>query len=73
MCEVACLDLSDQGMRLETPEAIPLRSVIRVRGNSPPLEATGSVRYCRARGLKFILGIQFSSITSGTAKARRWD
>ena len=55
-------DHSDKsGMRVEVPERIPERSYITFRADELSLHGTGSVRSCQANGLKFIVGLEFST------------
>ena len=55
------LDVSESGMRVEVPERIPERSYITFRADDLSLHGTGSVRSCQAKGLKFIVGLEFST------------
>ena len=55
------LDVSESGMRVEVPERIPERSYITFRADELSLHGTGSVRSCQANGLKFIVGLEFST------------
>ena len=73
-CEVACLDISTSGLRVQLPTAVPVRSVVHMRGVGAPLDASGSVRYCRRSGFAFVLGIEFTGgfQYAPGAKTKRW-
>jgi hypothetical protein len=55
------LDVSESGMRVEVPERIPERSYITFRADELSLHGTGSVRSCQGKGLKYIVGLEFST------------
>ena len=55
-----CLDLSEDGLRLELPVALPLRAVVTLRFERIQLRGTASVRYLRRAGMKFVLGFELS-------------
>jgi PilZ domain len=59
--QAKCLDVSDQGMRLETPQPIPVRSLIMIRANTRGLRipGQGSVRYCIRSGQGYRVGVEF--------------
>src|SRR5262245_43539186 len=53
------LNISERGMALELPEAaMPL--LMRFQSERFKLRGTGSVRYCRRSGSKFIVGLEFT-------------
>ena len=54
------LDVSESGMRVEVPERIPERSYVTFRSDELGLQGTASVRSCRAQGLKYLVGLEFS-------------
>jgi hypothetical protein len=56
------LDISQSGMRVEVPERIPERSYITFRSDELSLHGTGSVRTCRGKGIKYVVGVEFSGI-----------
>jgi len=55
------LDVSETGMRVEVPERIPERSYVTFRADELSLHGTGSVRSCQGKGLKYIVGLEFST------------
>ena len=55
-----CLDLSEDGLRLELPVALPVRTVVTLRFERIQLTGTASVRYLRRAGMKFVLGFEMS-------------
>jgi len=55
------LDVSESGLRLEVPERIPERSYVTFRVDELSLHGTASVRSCQGKGIKFIVGLEFSA------------
>ena len=55
-----CLDVSESGLRVETSDPIPARSVIIFRAEGLDLSGSATVRYSSRRGLKVILGVELS-------------
>jgi hypothetical protein len=55
------LDVSESGLRLEVPERIPERSYVTFRVDDLGLHGTASVRSCNGKGLKYIVGLEFSA------------
>jgi hypothetical protein len=55
-----CLDLSEDGLRMELPIALPVRTVVTLRFDRIHLAGTASVRYMRRAGMKFVLGFELS-------------
>src|SRR6266852_5242276 len=55
------LDISQSGMRVEVPEQIPKRSYVTFRAAELSLHGTGSVRTCHGKGLKYVIGVEFSA------------
>jgi hypothetical protein len=55
-----CLDLSKDGLRMELPVALAVRTVVTLRFDRIQLGGTASVRYMRRAGMKFIVGFELS-------------
>ena len=55
------LDVSEAGIRVEVPERIPERSYVTFRVDELSLHGTASVRTCNPKGLKYIVGLEFST------------
>lgn len=55
-----CLDLSKDGLRLELPVTLPVRTVVTLRFDRIQLSGSASVRYQRRAGAKFVLGLELS-------------
>ena len=55
-----CLEISDTGMRLELPIAIPLHILVSLRLSGLHLTGTGSVRHVRRTGVKYMAGLEMS-------------
>ena len=54
------LDISELGMRLEVPEAVPERSYVSLRCDKLKLSGTASVRSCLRKGNRYMIGLEFS-------------
>ncbi len=55
------LDLSDAGIRLQLPVAVPVRSYIILRAEKLGIHGQASVRYCSRRGNHYIVGVEFTA------------
>ena len=55
-----CADISAQGMRMETGDAIPVRSYVQFAVKNSPLRGTASVRSCDRKGMHFRIGMEFT-------------
>jgi|SRR5580698_2989831 hypothetical protein len=66
-----CLDMSDQGARIECQQAIDFRTNVYVQAPSYGLMGNATVRYCRRSGMKHIVGLLFSSVGSQGEEGRK--
>jgi len=55
-----CLDLSDDGLRMELPVSVPVRTLVTLKFDRIHLTGTASARHVRRAGLKFIVGFELS-------------
>jgi hypothetical protein len=55
------LDVSEAGMRVEVPEALPERSYVIVRAEKLGIHGTASVRSCARQGTHYVAGLEFSA------------
>jgi hypothetical protein len=55
-----CLDVSQSGLRMELPEAIPVRSYVTVKADQVGLAVNAAVRHCAPSRGKYIVGLEFS-------------
>ena len=55
------LDVSETGLRIQVPEPVPERSYVIFRGDSLALHGTASVRSCQLKGVKYVVGLEFST------------
>jgi hypothetical protein len=55
-----CIDLSGDGLRLELPVPITVRTVVSLRFDRIHLSGTASVRHVRRNGMKFVVGFELS-------------
>lgn len=60
MTRAKCVDISQSGMQIESPDAIEVRSYITFRDERSKMSGSGSVRYCFRKGLKYRIGVEFS-------------
>ena len=56
----ACLEVCRNGLRIETPEAIPVSTEVSLRALSLGLSGKGIVRYCHSHEGKFLVGLEFT-------------
>jgi hypothetical protein len=60
------LDISEMGMRLKVPEAVPVQSCVTMRSEFLKLHGQASVRYCSRLGTTYAVGLEF-------ARGVRWS
>lgn len=56
-----CVDLSSSGAKLETRDRLEVRASILVHSEQFGRMGTASIRYCVRKGMKYEVGLQFSS------------
>jgi hypothetical protein len=66
-----CIDLSDQGARIECEDPIDLHASVYLQAPAYGPMGDASVRYCRRTGLKYIVGLLFSSVASQAEPGRK--
>lgn len=66
-----CLDISAQGARIESEMPLEFRTNVYVQAPAHGLMGNATVRYCRRRGLKHIIGLLFSSVASQAEEGRK--
>jgi len=54
-----CLNLSDRGIGLESPEPIPVSCDVYIHSETHNLKRFGRVRWCVQRGDRFFFGCSF--------------
>jgi hypothetical protein len=54
------LDISESGMRVEVPEQISEGSYVTFRAGELELHGRGSVKTCRGKGIRYVVGLEFS-------------
>jgi PilZ domain len=55
-----CLDLSRNGLRLEVPAKVAVRTTVTLRIDRIQVQGAASVRHVRRMGAKFILGLELN-------------
>jgi hypothetical protein len=55
------LDISPSGMRIEISEAIEKQTYVTMQCAGLALHGTASVRSCTRKGMKYIVGLEFSA------------
>jgi len=66
-----CVDLSDQGARIECEPPIDFGTSVYLQAPGHGLMGNASVRYCRRSGVKYIIGLMFSSAASQAEQGRK--
>ncbi|MEZ5402046.1 MAG: PilZ domain-containing protein [Bryobacteraceae bacterium] len=56
-----CIDISESGMRVESPEPIPVRTYVSFQVDGTMFEGQASVRSCVRKGLRHLIGLEFGS------------
>jgi hypothetical protein len=70
---VRILDLSESGVRLELPEQVEARSVIRFSSADMKVQGQATVRFCRRHGTNYVVGAEFVGGTSWRARAPKYQ
>ena len=55
-----CVDISESGLRIETPCPIPLRTYVSLRADRIGLAGSASVRHVVRCGAKYTVGLELS-------------
>jgi len=55
------VDISEAGMRVEVPEPLEKLTYLTVRADGLGIHGTASVRSCTRKGLKYVVGLEFSA------------
>ena len=66
-----CLDISPEGARIECDQPMELRSNVYLQAPGHGLMGNASVRHCSGSGLKYIIGLLFSSAASLADQGRK--
>ena len=67
----ACREVSLHGARVECAEPIEVRSNVYLNTVSHGLIGNATVRYCRRQGMKYVIGLQFTSTVSLAEEGKR--
>ncbi len=67
-CSVRGLDVSDSGLRVESPEPVAAGSFVHVHAENRGFGGTAIVRYCERRGTTYVIGLEFSRHASQPAQ-----
>lgn len=65
------MDLSPSGAKLETKDRLEPRSTIVVQSEQFGRMGMASIRYCNRAGMKYIVGLEFSSVFGLSDPVRR--
>lgn len=57
-----CIDISESGLRMAVPVAVPVRTNISMRAEKMKLSGSATVRHVERYGAKYILGIEMTQI-----------
>jgi hypothetical protein len=55
-----CLDISEEGMRIEAPEPVPLYSNVALQAEQINLAGSATVKFSSRLGAKYILGLEMT-------------
>ena len=56
----AAVDVSELGLRLLMPEALPVRSFVTLRSDKIGVQGQASVRHCSRQGARYSIGLEVS-------------
>ena len=66
-----CLDISEEGIRVEVPESIPARTNVMLRAEQLNLTGSAIVKHIERQGLSYFLGLELSqALLARTLDAR---
>ena len=66
-----CLDVSEEGIRVEVPEPIPARTNVMLRAEQMNLTGSAIVKHVERQGLSYFLGLELSqALLARTLEAR---
>jgi hypothetical protein len=54
-------DISETGLSVELPEAVPVRSFVTLRSDRFGIQGRAQVRHCSRKGMKYLVGLEFSA------------
>ena len=66
-----CVDISDCGARIECQIPIDIRTNVYLQAPGRGLMGNATVRYCLRRGVKYMIGLMFSSVLSEADQGRK--
>ena len=55
-----CLDVSEDGLRIDVQEPIPLQSTVSLRAEAINLSGSATVKHVARRGSRIVLGLELS-------------
>ena len=70
MMRAKCLNVSDNGLRVECAQKIDLRTNVYVQAPTFGLMGNATVRYCQPCGTKHVIGLMFGSLISQADRGR---
>lgn len=56
-----CLDVSEGGLRVESPQPVPARTLIAFNAERLKLSGSATVKHVQRRGPKYILGLELNA------------
>jgi hypothetical protein len=54
-----CLDISRRGLKLEVDSRVDPGTLVNVESKDFKIAGIAEIRYCRPKGLKYVIGIQY--------------
>jgi len=64
-----CIDISDNGLRIESPEPVPLGAAIQLGAERLKLAGAATVKHVVRHGSKYLLGVQLTQVLRGSTMA----
>jgi hypothetical protein len=60
-----CIDISETGLRIESPEPVPTGASIHIGAERIKLAGAATVKHVVRNGSKYLLGVQLTQVTLG--------
>ena len=57
---VKCIDVSEGGLRIESPVPVPLRATVSLSAGRIYVSGAGSVKHVQRFGAKYLIGVQLN-------------
>lgn len=70
--KIVLTNLADNGAMIEMSRKLPMRQTVLIKVPAWEIDGSGSVRYCRQKGLKYRIGLELFHSIAAKPKVQRW-